>query len=248
MRPDDLFSTWPPAEDVPAFRGKGAQGRRCAALVLTAMALLIAMAVAVGHLLGDTTGVDSAVSDWFLARRSSGWNTVSRVLSQAADTLIVVGIGVIATVSGLLRKVRNGLIILIVGMVGEVLMFLAMTALVSRERPEIPRLDSAPPTSSFPSGHTFASVTLWGCLAIMARRSKWNGAYQRVLLAIAIVLPFSVAISRLYRGMHHLTDVLASIVLGCVWLIVIVRVFPLQTASIREPSPEGVIPPDRQRR
>jgi hypothetical protein len=35
-----------------------------------------------------------------------------------------------------------------------------------------------------------------------------------VAWVLAFVLPVVVAVSRLYRGMHHLTDVLASVVLG----------------------------------
>jgi undecaprenyl-diphosphatase len=48
------------------------------------------------------------------------------------------------------------LIVLVVAMVGEVTIFLTITAIVSRPRPDVARLDGAPPTSSFPSGHTFA--------------------------------------------------------------------------------------------
>jgi len=238
MRPGTWFSEWPPAEDVPAFRGQGAQGRRCALKVLAMMVLLIGLATAVGHLLGDSTGIDRSVSEWFVDRRTSNWNAVTRAFSKAADTLIVVTIGLLVFASGFLRKSRNGLIILAVGMLGEVLMFLAMTALVSRPRPAVEQLDAAPPTSSFPSGHTFAAVVLWGCLAVVAHRSEWPRWVQRLLLALVVLIPLAVAISRLYRGMHHLTDVLASIVLGCVWLCVTVRLFPLQTASVRpEPAP-----------
>ena len=97
-------------------------------------------------------------------------------------------------------------------------MFLAITAIVSRARPDVPRLDTAPPTSSFPSGHTFAAVVLWGALAIVAYRSHWSTWWRRLFLVLVVVLPLLVGFSRVYRGMHHLTDVLASFVLGAMWL------------------------------
>ena len=59
-----MFSTWPPAEDVPAFRGAGAAGRRCALFVLC-MGTLIGVGATVGSLLGDATSLDASVSEWF---------------------------------------------------------------------------------------------------------------------------------------------------------------------------------------
>ena len=44
------------------------------------------------------------------------WNSVTHLLSQVADTTTVIVIGLVALVTGLLRKIRNGLIILAVGL------------------------------------------------------------------------------------------------------------------------------------
>ena len=47
-------------------------------------------------------------------------------------------------------------------LVGELLAFLVVTAVVNRPRPGVPHLDAAAPTSSFPSGHTAPAVALYG--------------------------------------------------------------------------------------
>jgi undecaprenyl-diphosphatase len=55
--------------------------------------------------------------------------------------------------------------------------------------------------------------------------------------ALAVVVPIFVAMSRLYRGMHHATDVLGSVVLGVGSLacaIVVARVSTAATASRSE--------------
>jgi hypothetical protein len=42
--------------------------------------------------------------------------------------------------------------------------FVAATDVTSRPRPDVSHLDPAPPTSSYPSGHVGASVTLYARL------------------------------------------------------------------------------------
>jgi undecaprenyl-diphosphatase len=113
----------------------------------------------------------------------------------------------------------------VVAIVGELLIFLAITALVHRARPAVPQLDQAPPTSSFPSGHTGAAVALYGCLAVIllaSARPRWVAA-SLALLGFAI--PIIVAASRVYRGMHYLTDVLAGVLASAIWLTVVLVVF-----------------------
>jgi undecaprenyl-diphosphatase len=76
------------------------------------------------------------------------------------------------------------------------------------------RLDSTPPTSSYPSGHTAASVALWVGLAVVVWSLTRSAVARTIAWILAVVVPIIVGISRMYRGMHHFTDVCTSLVLG----------------------------------
>jgi undecaprenyl-diphosphatase len=105
--------------------------------------------------------------------------------------------------------------------VGELLVFLVVTAVVNRPRPDVPLLDAAPPTSSFPSGHTAAAVAFYGCLAVIVLRQlrpRWLAVTIATLLCL---VPLVVGISRLYRGMHHPTDVVFGALGGGLWLALV---------------------------
>ena len=78
-------------------------------------------------------------------------------------------------------------------------------------------MDGQMPTSSFPSGHIAATMCIWIAIAILVI-GRVKGWYRWLALAPAIVMPLGVALSRMYRGMHHPTDVLGAAVLTALWL------------------------------
>lgn len=202
--------------------------------VRTTLALLLAAAVALGGLLtlvgiGIThvwaytfLGRDDARIDRDLAaHRTPILNTVTHWITQAAETRTVVVLGAVLAL-GLLLAVRTwrepAFVAATIG--GEVAIFLVVSAVVHRHRPLVPELDRAPPTSSFPSGHTAAATALYGCCAVAVRQLARSRLVRGLLLGMAVLVPAGVAFSRLYRGMHYPTDVLGGAILGASWLAV----------------------------
>ncbi|HET6209089.1 MAG TPA: phosphatase PAP2 family protein [Jatrophihabitans sp.] len=201
-------------------------GRTLLWLVLAAL-VIWAVFVGLGYLLGHNlrhSGLvheDGAIDRWFAGHRRPAWNSVTKVATFGAETITVIALGLIAFVLLRLRLHRwRESIFLAVAVIGEVSIFVSTTLLVDRHRPSVPRLDSAPPTSSFPSGHTAASVALYGSLAVIAWHAARAGWLRTLATVAAVLMPLAVATSRLYRGMHYLTDVLAGALLALCWLAV----------------------------
>lgn len=97
--------------------------------------------------------------------------------------------------------------------------FVATTHLTGRPRPQVPHLDPAPPTSSFPSGHVGAGFALYWSLALVAQRIP-NAGLRRVVTAVLVVIPLLIAWARLYRGMHHLSDIVVGALNGILCVVV----------------------------
>jgi membrane-associated phospholipid phosphatase len=119
---------------------------------------------------------------------------------------------------------------------------------VNRPRPDVLHLDDAPPTSSFPSGHTAAAVAFYGCLAVIVLRQLRPRWLALVVTALLCLVPFVVGISRLYRGMHHPTDVVFGALGGGLWLaLVLVTLLPLPRREVDRPavSPDAHEEPER---
>jgi membrane-associated phospholipid phosphatase len=194
-----------------------------------AVALLVVL-TGVGWLLSkvvhdDGIGrADSSLSRWLAGQRSGGLNDVTAVTSEIGGTLTItiLAVVVVAVAAFVWRRWREPMLVA-VAVVGEVAIFLAVTALVDRQRPPVRQLDEAPPTSSFPSGHTAATIVLYGALAVLASERARSALVRGLFFTLAVVLPLLVASSRLYRGMHYLSDVLGGFLLGGVWLLATIR-------------------------
>jgi membrane-associated phospholipid phosphatase len=201
------------------------------ALYLLACAIVLAVAlVGVGWVLAkvvhdDGIGrADSGLSRWVAGERNHDLNDVTAVTSEVGGTLTVAALAVLAVAVAALvwRRWREPMLVA-VAVAGEVGIFLLVTMLVDRERPPVRHLDEAPPTSSFPSGHTAATIVLWGALAVLANERARSALVRNLFLVLAFVVPLLVASSRMYRGMHFLTDVLGGMLLGGLWLLATVR-------------------------
>lgn len=96
----------------------------------------------------------------------------------------------------------------------EALVFVTVSTIIGRDRPPVEQLDASPPTASFPSGHTGAATALYLTLAAVVWWNVENRVVRTTVGISAALLPLSVALSRMYRGMHYLTDVVVGVLLG----------------------------------
>lgn len=186
--------------------------------VLLVGAVMVGLGWLVTHALVHTWPFDAedVVDRTLAAHRDTTLNAITGVLSTIADTPCTILLAAAAFVGARLLSHRwRPSAFIAAALAVEVSVFLVTTVLVHRARPGVLELDHSPPTSSFPSGHTAAAVALYGAVAWLIARG--TGRWQAWLL---LLMPAAVAFARLYRGMHHPSDVVAGFLLGACALVV----------------------------
>jgi len=185
-----------------------------------APAILLWGAIVLGGLFikGPLKGLNSedAISKDAQGLRTPTWDSITMVWSHIGNTEIVIGVCVVA-VALLWWGTREWwrAVVPAIAIALQATVFVIATAVVGRPRPHVPHLDPAPPTSSYPSGHVGASTALYVSFALLAQSIE-RPVLRRVVTTICLVIPVLVAWARLYRGMHHLSDILIGALNGLV--------------------------------
>ena len=194
---------------------------RTAGIVAVLLALDYLLILGIGLLLTRTfkgaswLTVENDINTDLAQNRDKAWNDASYIGSGLGNTGAIVGALLLVSIALVvaMRRWRPS-VFLVVAVAGQALVFLLVQFAVKRPRPDVKRLDSGIPTSSFPSGHTGAATALFVGSALLIAwyvRKRW---LRTLAVALLLAVPLVVAASRLYRGAHHLTDVLAAYVNG----------------------------------
>ncbi|MFC4535958.1 phosphatase PAP2 family protein [Sphaerisporangium dianthi] len=220
-------------------------------LLLAPIAALVAVTLGVGWLivgpLHSQVAGEVAVNQGLAADRTPLFNELTHYGSMLSDTPVIVTLTAIAALvfRFVFSRWRESVFI-ILAVWSQSIVFLLATVFAQRPRPGVHHLDPAPPTSSFPSGHTSAAVGFYCGMALVLTLHAHRHTVLKVLLwTVGLAAPLIVGISRLYRGMHHLTDVSWGLILGFICLAIVAHailgtpLLPGRKASRPIPAPHS---------
>lgn len=185
--------------------------------------------------------IDQTVSQWLHAHTEPSFTLAMLLLSLAGYQLVVVAsLGLAAYL--VWRHHRAELIMLVISVGGGTLLNLLLKDLVGRQRPiwTHPLLLLTDP--SFPSGHAMASTLFYGLLAYLIARhsSSWRSGVIACVTAIVLIL--LVGFSRMYLGVHYLSDVLGGYAAGMLWLTLTITGVETMQRYKGMPTPTNSVP------
>jgi undecaprenyl-diphosphatase len=188
-------------------------------------------------------GTDHELATWFHERLTPAFVTVLRAFTDFGSGEWI-GLILFALVLFFAwKRWWPSLVTLIVAVPGGMLLNEWMKVLVHRQRPFMdgPFVDWS--GYSFASGHTIGATLLYGQLLLFILPALKARHWRLLSIFSAVSLVTLVGFSRIALGAHFLTDVLAAIIFGIIWLMLCVILGkPTRPRSLL--SPAVVLLPD----
>lgn len=171
-------------------------------------------------LVGDgINGIDGPAAEWLAGHREQWLTAVLKVATVAGDTFVITAIAVLVTAVAIWRSgTWFPAVVGVVGTVGIGLVLVTAKWVVGRSRPAPRFALLAEDGYSFPSGHATGTAAIALLCAWMVSRwviTSWAG--RVVVWAVAVGVTGAVGFSRVYLGVHFVSDVLAGWLLGAAW-------------------------------
>lgn len=88
-------------------------------------------------------------------------------------------------------------------------------------------------TNSFPSGHATIAVAFYGFITYLLLKKIKSKFYYFFIIFVAILIIGAIGFSRLYLGVHYISDVLAGYLVGSVWLIIGIRFLDRKPSKLK---------------
>ncbi|MBA4383792.1 MAG: hypothetical protein C0410_03585 [Anaerolinea sp.] len=164
--------------------------------------------------------LDPLFGSWLISQTSLLGDHVFSMITFLGNALIIsIGTGLLGFWLAKQKK-WNDLILMFSAVGGSALLNLALKNIFQRSRPIFPQAFSVETGFGFPSGHTMISLAFYGIVAYIALTYIKNRNWKVLTIVGAFVVSVLIGFSRLYLGVHYLTDVLAGWAAGGLWLAV----------------------------
>jgi membrane-associated phospholipid phosphatase len=195
-------------------------------LALTlALTIILVAVIAVGALLvmiqhnAGLARYDLSAARWGADHATRGSTRFLRDVSMFGGTPAMILFALVAATFETIRTRSRAVVEFLVVVVGGQLILQNVTkVIVDRSRPDIHRLTGFS-GASFPSGHATTTAATFAAIAFLVGRGR-SRRTKAVLAGAAAAIAVAVATTRVFLGVHWLTDVIAGLAMGWAWFAI----------------------------
>ena len=192
------------------------------ALALRVLAIFTGLAVLTA-LLGIgvrvwAPGFDLQALQAIASDRDATLTTIAGIVTDAGSFALLAPLSIAFLLLRRWKRPSDDIALLVIA-AGSAALPSMVKLIVARPRPTLEHLAHLT-TLSFPSEHTTQAAAVYLTIAIMLSQGL-NRGWRELVIVVALLIALAVAWSRVYLGVHYPTDVIAGLLLGWSWAVLV---------------------------
>jgi membrane-associated phospholipid phosphatase len=163
-------------------------------------------------------GFDLQTMQAIAGHRDATLTTIAGIVTNAGSFVLLAPLSVAVLLLRRWKRPSDDIALVVIA-AGSAALPIVTKLIVARPRPMLDPLSHLT-SLSFPSEHTTQAAAIYLMIAIMLSKGL-NRRWRQLGIALAIVIALAVAWSRVYLGVHYPTDVVAGLLLGWAWALLV---------------------------
>lgn len=163
---------------------------------------------------------DSIIYNFLVQHRNTVLTDILKVITQLGGAIILVTISILCVIFVKRKKYK---LTIPLNLIIIVILNIVLKNIFERPRPNELRIIEET-GFSFPSGHSMASMAFYGYLIYLIYTNVKNKRLKYTLCILLSILVFLIGLSRIYLGVHYVSDVIAGFCFSMAYLILMISI------------------------
>jgi len=168
--------------------------------------------------------IDRVILQLLVSQRSDALTAFFASITALGGVKALVIITIFSCVCFYIANQKKEALHLLFIFLGTELSVFIIKAVIQRPRPAEGITEYLEKSFSFPSGHAAASTALFGFLTCYLASRARTRFQKTCIIMCGVILVILIGFSRLYLGVHYVSDVIGGFILGGIWLAAVLTV------------------------